>query len=98
MKSWSWPSKTTPASRRRFANIFGHLMVQYTRTKMRSWFTDSAPDSCDYKVVASDLNSAAIVCGTKLYERKIYQINFEGENSYWISLDAGYVEWFKRVK
>jgi hypothetical protein len=97
LKDWNWPKVPTAARKRKFYALFGRLKIKYTRTKLHTWMDGKKLDVQNYETLACDSQSVAIVCPTVLEpEGRIYHINFEGNDAYWISLSSSNVEWFKR--
>lgn len=98
MKDWSWPKSMRAERRKRFAALFSHLTVRYTRQRIHTdlkGYRNSQP----YEVVASDSDSVAILCESALLGgRRIQHIHFDGDDYYWIEILERQREWFKRVK
>lgn len=98
MKDWVWPRYTRAERRKRFAAIFGHLMLRYTRQRIHSDLKGSK-DSQPYRVLTGDTDSVTIQHGSaQLGDRVIQHIHFDGDQYYWIALGDRNREWFKRIK
>jgi len=77
------------------ANIFGHLTLRYTQTRLYSDY-QGHKEIQKFEVVAADSDSIAITLWDSLLEEsRIRHIHFEGDR-YWISI-GHQREWFKRV-
>lgn len=98
VKEWHFSKRLTPERRRRFLDIFGHLCVTYTRTRMRVVFREESFVQ-RYELLAADGYSVAIRCEDTLLFGSwcIQHIHFEGADRYWIALGCNR-EWFKRVR
>jgi hypothetical protein len=99
MRDFAWPRKPTPARRKRFASIFGRMVVRYTRSKIHVDLMGQT-SSQKYRTVASDSSSAVIAIsgGWLQGEEVLTQVHFEGDH-YWILMFGSHQrEWFKRVK
>ncbi len=93
-----WRRNSTAAGRKKFAALFGRLVVRYTRTKIRSGFEDEAPDSQPYEVLTSDSDSVAILSYVDWRkEMRIQYIRFDGNDYYWTIDPIGTKEWFRRI-
>jgi len=93
---WVYARRATEKRRKRLADIFGHLILQFTRKEIYSEFKGSRGIQ-DYKILASDSDSVAIThWDSLLKERRIQHIHFEG-NHYWIALGRNR-EFFRRVR
>lgn len=84
---WRFTKRLTPERRRKFLDIFGHLRITYTRTRIRGIFRDHRFVQ-RYELLAADSDSVAI-----RYEDThvtglwcIQHIHFEGRDRYWIAL------------
>ena len=96
MGEWIYARRRTPKRRKQIADIFGHLTLRFTRSRLHSEFKGHR-DVQEYKVVASDSDSVAIVHWNGLLEeRRIQHIHFEGEY-YWIALGRNR-EFFRQQK
>jgi hypothetical protein len=97
LAEWRFPKRITPAGRAKFRDIFGHLQVTYTRTRIRGFLRDYRFVQ-RYELLGVDSESVVIrhedllVPGTWTLQH----IHFVGHDRYWISLGANR-EWFKRV-
>jgi len=97
LKDWVWPPRTSAKARKRWAAIFGHLLLRYTRTRVYSDY-QGTESTQEYAILGSDADSVAIKTYDSLLEEdRIYHIHFEGERHYWITLGRQR-EWFRRVK
>jgi hypothetical protein len=83
--------------RKKFASIFGHLTLHYTRSRLYSDYRGHK-EITKYEVVAVDSDSVAIRSWDSLLkEWRIRHIHFAGDY-YWIMIASGRGrEWFKRV-
>lgn len=98
LKDWVWPPRTSAKARKRWAAVFGHLVLRYTRTRIHADFKGSK-DSQKYEILGYDAGSVVIMTRDSLLkEDRIYHIHFEGEQHYWITLFGQHREWFRRVK
>ena len=97
VSEWRFKKRLTPARRRKFLDIFGHLRVTYTRTRIRGVLRDYRFTQ-RYELLAADSESVAIRYeDTQLTgEWLIQHIHFEGRDRYWVALGRNR-EWFKRV-
>jgi hypothetical protein len=94
MREWVYARPGTPKRRRQTADIFGHLTLRFTKSRLYSEFRGHR-DVQDYEIVAADSDSVAIVHWDRLLEeRRIQHIHFEGEH-YWITLGRNR-EWFRK--
>ena len=97
VSEWRFKKRLTTVRRRKFLDIFGHLRVTYTRTRIRGVLPDYRFTQ-RYELLAVDSDTVAIryedaqVAG----EWRIQHIHFEGRNHYWIALGHNR-EWFRRV-
>lgn len=97
LAEWRFLKRLTPARRAKFLDIFGHLRVTYTRTRIRGVLRDYRFVQ-RYELLGVDSESVAIrhedplVPGTWTLQH----IHFVGRDRYWISLGANR-EWFERV-
>jgi hypothetical protein len=85
------------ARRKRFADLFGHLTIRYTRQRAYTDFKGSKQTK-EYELIGVDADSVAIMseCGWSK-QRSIYHIHFDGDRHYWISL-GDQREWFRRIQ
>lgn len=95
---WRFTKRPTPERRRKFLDIFGHLRVTYTRTRIRGVLRDYRFTQ-RYEVLAADSDTVAIGYDDAQLtgEWRIQHIHFEGRDRYWIALGRNR-EWFKRVR
>jgi hypothetical protein len=95
---WHFKKRLSPKKRQAFFDMFGHLEVTYTRTRIRGALHDHQFTN-RYEVLATDSNSVAIrYQDTGIWnEWRIQHIHFEGPDRYWISLGCQR-EWFRQVK
>lgn len=95
---WRFQKRLTPEKRRRFPDIFGHLRITYSPTRVWVIFhEDQAVGS--YELLATDPESVAIRHGVFGLDEtpRIQHLHFEGLECYWIALGSNR-EWFKRVR
>lgn len=94
---WRSKRRLTPKLRKHIADMFGHLTLRFTLTRLYSEFKGNR-HVVEYKVLASDSESVAVLyrdCFPK--GPRIQHIHFQGHSHYWIAL--GYNrEFFRRVK
>ncbi len=95
---WRFTKRLTPERRRKFLDIFGHLRVTYTRTRIRGVLRDYRLTQ-RYEVLAADSDTVAILYEDAQLTSKwrIQHIHFEGHGRYWIALGRNR-EWFRRVR
>jgi hypothetical protein len=95
---WRFSNRLTPERRRKFLDIFGHLRITYTRTRIRGVLGDYRYVQ-RYELLAVDSDSVAIRYEDTLVTGRwcIQHIHFEGRDHYWIALGRNR-EWFKRVR
>jgi len=97
LKDWVWRRGWSAQKRKKFASIFGHFTIRYTRFR---FYTDyrGSKEIKKYEVVAMDSDSVAIRSWDSLLkEWRILHIHFAGDH-YWIPIASGRNrEWFKRV-
>lgn len=98
MTEWRFRKRLTPEKRRRFLDIFGHLRITYTPTRIWTIFHDQEAVG-SYELLATDPESVAICDGVLgLNETpRIQHLHFEEPDRYWIALGPNR-EWFKRVR
>ncbi len=90
-------STLSPSKLRRFKALFGKFVVRWGRGKIYTEL-DGWKDSGPYEIVASDAESVVVRTHDAIFDRPVlHQIHFEGDH-YWIALDGGFCEWFRRVK
>lgn len=88
LSEWVDARRPTPKLRKVTADIFGHLTLRFTKSRLYSDFKGYR-DVQEYTVVASDSDSVAIVhWDSLLEERRIMHIHFEGRH-YWVILGRG---------
>lgn len=94
---WRFRKRLPPEKRRRFLDIFGHLRITYTPTRVRVIFHDTEAVG-SYELLATDPESVAIRHGVLGLDEtpRIQHLHFEGPDRYWIALGPNR-EWFKRV-
>lgn len=85
-----WPDTATPTVQRRFRAIFGKLVVHWT-PKRTTWELDGVRETNTYQVLASDVDSVAV-----LVNGSIYHIHFDGDEYYYLNLGRT-MEYFRRV-
>jgi hypothetical protein len=89
LKDWIWKPRTSVEQRKRVADIFGHLVIRFTRQKMHTNFKGEQ-SSASYEVIGVDADSVAIM------HQSIQHIHFVGTGHYWITLGRER-EWFRKV-
>lgn len=98
MAEYKFAKRRTAKRQRIVRQIFGHLRLTYTASRVRAVFHEHRW-SHKYEVLGADANSVAI----HIFDTErpggpyIRHIHFDGEDSYWIALGRNR-EWFKRVK
>jgi hypothetical protein len=97
LKDWVWRRGWPAQKRKKFASIFGHLTLRYTRSRLYSDYRGHKAIT-KYEVIALDSDSVAIRSWDSLLkEWRIRHIHFAGDH-YWISIASGWnKEWFKQV-
>src|SRR5208282_2104467 len=96
LKDWIWCPRASAAHRKRVADIFGHLVIRFTRQRMHTEFKEQR-SSQNYEVLGSDSESVAITHWNSLLERQsIQHIHFVGDDHCWIAIGRQR-EWFRRV-
>jgi len=98
VKEWHFTKRLTPKRRRKVLDIFGHLRITYTRTRIRGVLRDYR-FTTRYEVLATDSDTVAIRYEDAQLtgEWRIQHIHFEGRDRYWIALRRNR-EWFRRVR
>jgi hypothetical protein len=94
LKDWVWRPRASAAHRERIAEIFGHLILRYTRQKIHSELKGDRR-SQSYRILGSDASSVAILYGDS-NGQTIQHIHFDGSDRYWICMGRQR-EWFKRI-
>jgi len=94
LKDWVWRPRASAAHRKRIADMFGHLLIRYTRQRMHIEFKGES-SSQSYDVLGSDADSVAIAHGSSLGQ-SIQHIHFAKVDRYWIAIGRQR-EWFRRV-
>ncbi|HRY49511.1 MAG TPA: hypothetical protein P5186_15785 [Candidatus Paceibacterota bacterium] len=85
MAEWVSVRRLTERRRKKLSDIFGHLTLRFTRSRLHSEFKGTR-DTQEYAVLASDSDSVSIVHWDGLLkERRIQHLHFEGRH-YWITL------------
>lgn len=93
-----WRRNSTVVGRRKFAALFGRLIVRYTRTKIYSGFEGESLESKPYQILATDSDSVAYLHYVDwLDEMRVQYIRFEAVDKYWIIDSIGTKEWFRRI-
>ena len=94
---WRFRKRLSPEKRRRFLDIFGHLRITYSPTRVRVIFHKEEAVG-RYELLATDPESVAIRHGVMSLDEtpRIQHLHFEGPDRYWIALGSNR-EWFKRV-
>ena len=96
LKEWLWSPKTNASQRKRFAQLFGHLILRYTRQRVYIEFKGHN-ESRSYKVIGRDSESVAVMSYVAwMEEDRICHIHFEGDRYYWITIGSQR-EWFRKV-
>ncbi|MDZ4688187.1 MAG: hypothetical protein SH850_24195 [Planctomycetaceae bacterium] len=96
-RHWKPLPKCSPKSFRKLKALFGKLVVRWERTKVHSEYDETSLDAQPYELVASDSQSVVVRMRNHLFEEdRLYFIQFE-EDRYCMTLDGGFVEWFRRV-
>jgi len=97
-QQWKPQQHSTPQSLRKFKAMFGKLTLHYRPRTFISTY-DGHQERQRYEVVARDSVSVVIRHFDKLAdEPRLSQICFEGDDSYVLLTQWGFLEWFRRVK
>ncbi len=97
LAEWRFPKRITPARRAKFRDIFGHLQVTYTRTRIRGFLREYRFVQ-RFELLGVDSESVVIRYEDLLVHGTwpLIHIHFVGRDRYWISQGANR-EWFRRV-
>lgn len=95
---WRFPKRLAPGGKRWFFNIFGHLQISYTRTRIRGVFKGIKYVQ-RHESLTVDSDSVAVrykdTCLTG--KCRIEHIHLEGCDRYWVA-QGPKREWFRRIK
>jgi hypothetical protein len=88
----------TERQRNWFKQNLGKLKIQYTKDEVTIWYNGER-NTEKLKIAAKDKDTVVLI-GKDPFddEDKLFLINFEDNDSYWVYSDLGdYVEYFKRM-
>jgi hypothetical protein len=87
---------TTPGHLRKLKALFGKLVIRWGRGRYDTEL-DGHRDSGNYEVIGGDVESVVVRYRDALTgQDRITQIHFAGDH-YWLSINGGLIEWFRRV-
>jgi len=83
-------------NRKKFEDLFGRLVIEYTSNEMRSNL-DGSTDRGPYFVIAKDRDSVVIQIKDIDGEPKLVHIHFT-ENGYFVLSAGNFIEHFRRIQ
>lgn len=96
-RHWKPTPRCRPVALRRLKEMFGKLVVRWTRTRCYAEL-DEYRSFERYEVVARDSRSVVVRMWDELYqEDQLQQIHFVDDEYYWIAVSTGLNEYFRRI-